>query len=272
MTLTQQLLDSPTQQDRNVRARHDYTQATLSPSRVDTQTVHANEAGAAIATDTTSATNEQREALPALPLLNNANTNDPSLGAVVAQGTLNVLPRAVHPAQRQPAHLTWNATAAQVNGSKESGKGVTVSGLLQMLYRENRFTNFNSWRNVKVPPTLSTPSMVTNTLELCQCVVKEEELDLFRSHTFPSNEELLRLTSAIELRAFKAMWVLEGVADVEQEYLDNKKRGSRMKKPTYMGLGTRVRDYKKKASGDPNQKIYNAFALRVDEASVDWDA
>jgi hypothetical protein len=102
--------------------------------------------------------------------------------------------------------------------------------------------------------------------------MREEELDLFQTHTFPSEEELLRFTSAIELRAFKAIWVLEGVADVEQEYLDNKKKGSRMKKPTYMGLGTRVRDYKKKASGNPNQKIYNAFALRVDEASVDWDA
>ena len=102
--------------------------------------------------------------------------------------------------------------------------------------------------------------------------MREEELDLFQTHTFPSEEELLRFTSAIELRAFKAIWVLEGVADVEQEYLDNKKKGSRMKKPAYMGLGTRVRDYKKNASGDPNQKIYNAFALRVDEASVDWDA
>lgn len=274
-TLTQQLLDSPTQQqqqDRNVRARHDYTQATLPPSRVDTQTVHANEAGAAIATDTTSTMNEQQEALPELPPLNNANTNDPSLGAVVAQGTVNVHPRAVQPAQRQPAHLTWNATAAQANRSKESGKNVTVSGLLQMLYRDNRFTNLNSLKNVQVPPTLSTPIMVANTLELCQCVMREEELNLFRTHTFTSEEELLRLTSVIELRAFKAMWVLEGVADVEKEYLDNKKRGSRMKKPTYMGLGTRVRNYKKEASGDPNKTNYNAFALQVDEASVDWDA
>jgi hypothetical protein len=51
MTLTRQLLDSPTQQDCNARARHDYTQASLPLSRVDTQTVHMNEAGAATATD-----------------------------------------------------------------------------------------------------------------------------------------------------------------------------------------------------------------------------
>jgi hypothetical protein len=83
------------------------------------------------------------------------------------------------------------------------------------------------------------------------------------------------LTSAIEVRAFKAFWVLEleGVADVEREYFKNKKKGSRMKKPTYMGLGTRVREYKKKASGNLSQKhIYNAYVLRVDEALVDWDA
>jgi hypothetical protein len=117
--------------------------------------------------------------------------------------------------------LTWNATAAHVNGSKETGKGVNVSGLLQMLYHDSRFTNFSSWKYVIVPPTLGTPSMVTNTLELCQCVMREEELDVFRIHTFSSEEDLLRLTAAIEVHAIKAMWVLEGVADVEQEYLEN---------------------------------------------------
>jgi hypothetical protein len=110
-----------------------------------------------------------------------------------------------------------------------------------MLYHDSHFTNFNSWKNVIVPLTLGTPSMVTNTLELCQCVIREEELDLFQTHTFSSEEDLLRLTSAIEVRAFKAMWVLEGVADVEREYLENKKKGSRMKKPTYMGIGAGVR-------------------------------
>jgi hypothetical protein len=68
------------------------------------------------------------------------------------------------------------------------------------------------------------------------------------------------------------MWVLEGVADVEQEYLENKKKGSRMKKPTYIGISAREREYKKKASGNSNHKIHNACVLRVDEALVDWGA
>jgi hypothetical protein len=144
----------------------------LPTSRCDTQTVHANEAGAATSTDTTSAVNEQQEALPTLPQLDNANTNDQSLGAItiIVQGTVNILPRAVPPTQRQPAHLTWNATAAHANESKETGKGVNVSGLLQMLYHDSHFTNFYSWKNVMIPSTLSTPIMVTNTLELCQCI------------------------------------------------------------------------------------------------------
>jgi hypothetical protein len=83
---------------------------------------------------------------------------------------------------------------------------------------------------------------------------EEEELDLFRTHTFSSKEDLLRLTSAFENCAFKAMWVLEGVADAEREYLENKKKGSRMKKPTYMGIGARVCEYKKKASGNSNHR------------------
>jgi hypothetical protein len=112
--------------------------------------------------------------LPALTQLDNANANDQSLGAVAAQGTVNILPRAVPPAQRQHANLTWNATATHINGSKETGKGVNVLGLLQMLYHDSRFNNFNSWKNVIVPPTLGTPSMVTNTLELCQCVMRRK--------------------------------------------------------------------------------------------------
>jgi hypothetical protein len=118
--------------------------------------------------DTTSAASE-REALPVLPQLDNG----------CSSGTVNILPRAIPPAQRQPAHLTWNATAAHVNGSKETGKGVNLLGLLQMLYHDSRFTNFNSWKNVIVPQTLGTPSMVTNALELCQCVMREEDLDQF---------------------------------------------------------------------------------------------
>jgi hypothetical protein len=45
-----------------------------------------------------------------------------------------------------------------------------------------------------------------------------------------------------------------------------------MKKPTYKGIGAGVREYKKKASGNSNHKIYNAFVLQVDEALVDWGA
>ena len=52
------------------------------------------------------------------------------------------------------------------------------------------------------------------------------------------------------------MWLLEGKADVEREYEENKKRGSRGKKSTYMGIGGRVRDYKKKVSENAKQKIY----------------
>jgi hypothetical protein len=58
----------------------------MTPSRVDTQTVHMNEAGAATATDTLSAANEQQEALPALPQLDNANTNGSKLRCSCSSG------------------------------------------------------------------------------------------------------------------------------------------------------------------------------------------
>ena len=176
------------------------------------------------ASDSTFAMNEQEHVVPELPQQNDANTNDQSFDA-----------------------------ATHINGPKpkQSGKGVNVSDLLQMLYRDNRFTNVDSWKNVAIPLTLGTPNMATNTLELCQCVMKEEELDLFRRHTFSSNEDFCHRGST-----FKAMWLLEGKAYVEREYEEIKKRGNRGKKSTYMGIGGRVRDYKKKVSENAKQKIY----------------
>jgi hypothetical protein len=85
--------DSPTQQDRNVRARHDYSQATLPALGVGTQTVHTND-NQADGTDSTSPINKQEHAVSVLPSLNNANTSYQSLGA-----------------------------AAHINGSKKEWKG-----------------------------------------------------------------------------------------------------------------------------------------------------
>ena len=113
--------------------------------------------------------------------------------------------------------------------------------------------------------------MVTNTLELCQCVTSADEHEQSKLRTL-SDDDLIRLTSVIGIRAFKAMWLLEGVVDAETEFENNKKKGSRMKKPTYLGIGARIRDYKKDVSGSGTARIYNAVVLEVDASLVNWDA
>jgi len=69
-----------------------------------------------------------------------------------------------------------------------------------------------------------------------------------------TKESILQLASVIQMRAFKKMWTLEGV-DAEKEYEKNEKKSSQnAKKPTYMAIGKRVREYKQaigKNSDDP---------------------
>ena len=258
------LLDSPLQQERNVRARRDYsTQANITdstvpplPSLPPLDAININ-------------TNNQIQQ-GGVPLVERRGSTVPPLDAInannqVQQANVSIIPRGV-------ANLSWNASAAHINSSPGGGKGITISGLLQMLYQDNRFTNCNSWKNITIPLTLGTPILALNTLELCQCVMNDEELSLFQNKTFPSDEDLLKLTNSIEIRAFKAMWSLEGVRDVEQEYAKNQKLGSRKKRATYLAIGARVRDYKKTVSGSTSKNIYNAVVLRVDESVVDWNA
>ena len=56
-----------------------------------------------------------------------------------------------------------------------------------------------------------------------------------------------QVANDIELPAFKSMWKLEGVQDVDKEY-DKKKNQTRASQPTYLGIGRQLREWKKKST------------------------
>ena len=70
------------------------------------------------------------------------------------------------------------------------------------------------------------------------------EMNSFRNRNSLGRECLLTLASEIETRSFRKMWVFEGL-DPDVEEALNCRAGSRAKKPTYGGVGVRLRKYKK---------------------------
>ena len=103
------------------------------------------------------------------------------------------------------------------------------------------------------PLTLRNPIPITNTPQLCQCVTIANELEHFQHHIL-LGVYLISLTNLIEDWAFKAMWSLEGVVDVEgQSFRKSQGKAAERKKRPYLGIG--VRERKKHGSGTAN--IYN---------------
>ena len=84
--------------------------------------------------------------------------------------------------------------------------------------------------------TFSNPILITNTPELCQCVTSTDELEHFQHHILLGGN-LIRLTNVIEVWAFKAMWSLEGVVDVEGEFQEKTEERAERKKPPHLGIG-----------------------------------
>eukprot|EP00956_Cyclotella_meneghiniana_P038925 scaffold162299_cov74-Cyclotella_meneghiniana.AAC.1 len=68
----------------------------------------------------------------------------------------------------------------------------------------------------------STPSAGKSVLLLSQLCMDTSEAEKIRNGTFSDELEMHQVANDIELRAFKSMWKLEGVQDVDKEY-DKKK-------------------------------------------------
>ena len=136
---------------------------------------------------------------------------------------------------------------AEVRAKGGQGK-VSISELLFNLSRANRLRQ-GKWNGIHVTKNeYKEPSLVKNTLELCQFVCNAAEVTSIRNGKSMVAEELRQLTHSIEGRAFLKMWELEG-KDPVAENLNNQRKGSKKKEPTYQGVGVRVRNYKK-AVGD----------------------
>ena len=117
-----------------------------------------------------------------------------------------------------------------------------------------------SWNKVGVTGNeYEEPGCVKLALELCEYVCTPTELATLRegSNSSVPKESILQLASAIEMRAFKKMWTLEG-DDAEKEYENNEKKPPQnAKKPTYLAVGKRVRVYKQKVAKFDSSKSSN---------------
>ena len=80
-------------------------------------------------------------------------------------------------------------------------------------------------------------------MERCQYVMSEEEQKSFRTQLL-DEEQLMTAADKIERTAFRKMWELEGITDIENEIKLNRLQGSRGKKPFYLAVGKRIRQYK----------------------------
>lgn len=155
----------------------------------------------------------------------------------------------------QPLSLSMtNQARTLASGTK--GKGVMLATLLSDFSNGKRLRQ-GSWSNVGLTPKeYEEPGCLKLALELCEYVCTSTELATLRegSNSSVPKESILQLASAIQLRAFKKMWTLEGF-DAEIEYQKNEKKPPQnAKQPTYMAIGKRVRKYKKKIgknSDDP---------------------
>lgn len=71
--------------------------------------------------------------------------------------------------------------------------------------------------------------------------------------------ELHQIANEVELRAFKLMWKLEGVENVDEKYESNKKvNATRAKKPTYLGVGNQFAKWKKDHNLKDDTEVENA--------------
>eukprot|EP00956_Cyclotella_meneghiniana_P034594 scaffold106496_cov65-Cyclotella_meneghiniana.AAC.2 len=70
-----------------------------------------------------------------------------------------------------------------------------------------------------------------------------------------------QVANDIELPAFKSMWKLEGVQDVDKEY-DEKKNQTRASQPTYLGIGRQLREWKRKQNLEDDE-VENAVRVHL---------
>ena len=106
---------------------------------------------------------------------------------------------------RTPAPLFWSARAAQNSTGDKTGKGLTVSALLTMLYHDGVLRGVDQFRNASIPSRFSTPSAAKSVLLLSQLCMDTSEAEKIRNGTFSDELEMHQVANDIELRVFKLM-------------------------------------------------------------------
>ena len=126
------------------------------------------------------------------------------------------------------------------------GVGVTLAKLLTDFSIGRRLAQ-GAWNKLHVPGTeYKDPGLLKNALELCYFVCNENEHVILREGctSAVNRESIMQLASSVQVRAFDMMWTLEG-KDPQTERVSNAGKSSQnTKKPLYMAVGRRVREYK----------------------------
>ena len=121
--------------------------------------------------------------------------------------------------------------------------------MLVKLYEANSLSSLNDWKDIansSIPNEFSRKSNVKYSLELCQYVMTDYEINLFKQpNSFTDRVHLLDLAAGIEQRSFRKMYELEGEGDPDLAIQLNSRVGlSKQKKPVVEGIGPRVLAYK----------------------------
>ena len=149
--------------------------------------------------------------------------------------------------------LMFGAEAREISEKPCTIKGQSISQLLISMYKENSLVRLK-WKQAKIPDNYTEKSLARNSIELCQFVMSEEEIEKMKTGGLP-DEELMQLATVIGNRAFTKLWELEGLDPNIEAQLNAKKKGGQQKKPTYGAVGRRVGDYKKILAEKSGKKV-----------------
>lgn len=146
--------------------------------------------------------------------------------------------------------MQLNETAQSQAVDSPTNKDEHLSGMLVKMYDGNYLRGNANWKNASIPPSYSHKSNVIYSLELCQFVMTDDEIALFRNpDSFADRKDLLDLAKDIEQRSFRKMYELEGEDPDTAIQTNAQQPSSRQKTAKVGGIGPRVYKYKKEILG-----------------------
>jgi len=149
--------------------------------------------------------------------------------------------------------LTYGNEAKTISESR-SQKGMDVSSCIKLLYKSG-FLKSSNRKNIDPPRHIFTEkSLMVYVLELVESLVSKEEKDILKGSV--TDEWLETFATSIEEKCMKKMLEYEG-GDPDQE-----SKTKSQKKPTYLAVGARLREYKKFLAHLSGNQRFNLEKLR----------